>query len=199
MASARSICSSGVTQTGQPGPWIIRTPSGSSSSMPCRTIVWVWPPQTSMRVHGRVVAAWISSSRRRARTGSGTRRGTSRRHLPAGQGDADLLLDGVAHGAEHVQGALRLRLVDLADGEADVDDHVVADLGPGNVGQAGLLADAAVLDHRHRQPTGVVDLEHLPWDPEAHGAHLPSSRAAATAACPWLMPPSLQGTRWLTN
>ena len=56
------MISSGVTQTGQPGPWIISTPSGSSWSMPCRMIEWVWPPQTSIIAQGRVVAAWIWSS-----------------------------------------------------------------------------------------------------------------------------------------
>jgi len=39
MTSALSICSSGVTQTGQPGPWIIRTPAGNASSIPCFTSV----------------------------------------------------------------------------------------------------------------------------------------------------------------
>ena len=80
IASALSTCSSGVTQTGQPGPWIIRTPSGSASSIPCFTIVWVWPPQTSMRVHGRVVTRWISAISFFARTGS---RYSSRYFTPA--------------------------------------------------------------------------------------------------------------------
>ena len=70
MASALSMISSGVTQTGQPGPWIISTPSGSSWSMPCRMIECVWPPQTSIIAHGRVVSAWIWSTRRLARSGS---------------------------------------------------------------------------------------------------------------------------------
>ncbi len=52
ISSARSISSSGVTQTGQPGPWIISTWSGISWSMPCRMIEWVCPPQTSMIAHG---------------------------------------------------------------------------------------------------------------------------------------------------
>jgi hypothetical protein len=51
---------------GQPGPWIIRTPFGSASSMPCLTSVWVWPPQTSINAHGRVVMRWISSTSLRA-------------------------------------------------------------------------------------------------------------------------------------
>ena len=41
ISSALSIISSGVTHTGQPGPWISSTPSGSSWSMPCRMIEWV--------------------------------------------------------------------------------------------------------------------------------------------------------------
>ena len=48
ISSALSMISSGVTQTGQPGPWIISISSGSSWSMPCRMIEWVCPPQTSM-------------------------------------------------------------------------------------------------------------------------------------------------------
>ena len=70
IASALSTCSSGVTQTGQPGPWIIRTPTGNASSIPCLTIVCVCPPQTSIRVHGRVVTRWISATSFLARTGS---------------------------------------------------------------------------------------------------------------------------------
>ena len=61
MASALSIISSGVTQTGQPGPWISSISSGSSWSMPLRMIEWVCPPQTSIMAHGRVVMARISS------------------------------------------------------------------------------------------------------------------------------------------
>lgn len=69
-AMARSRVSSGVTQTGQPGPWIIRIPAGNSSSMPWRTRVWVWPPHTSMIRQGRVAVRRSSSSSRRASTGS---------------------------------------------------------------------------------------------------------------------------------
>ena len=52
MASALSIISSGVTQTGQPGPWIISISRGSIWSMPFRMIECVWPPQTSMMFQG---------------------------------------------------------------------------------------------------------------------------------------------------
>ncbi len=38
---ARSICSRGVTHTGQPGPWIISTELSSSSLRPWRTMVCV--------------------------------------------------------------------------------------------------------------------------------------------------------------
>jgi hypothetical protein len=38
ISSALSMSSSGVTHTGQPGPWIISTWSGMSWSMPCRMI-----------------------------------------------------------------------------------------------------------------------------------------------------------------
>ena len=64
--SALSICSSGVTHTGQPGPWIISTAPSSSSSSPCRTIVCVCPPQTSMSVHGRVAVLRMRSMSGRA-------------------------------------------------------------------------------------------------------------------------------------
>jgi len=64
ISSALSMISSGVTHTGQPGPWIISTPSGSSWSMPCRMIEWVCPPQTSIIAQCWVVTAWIWSSSR---------------------------------------------------------------------------------------------------------------------------------------
>ena len=45
---ASSIKSAGVTQTGQPGPEIRFTCSGSSFRIPSRNISWVCVPQTSM-------------------------------------------------------------------------------------------------------------------------------------------------------
>ncbi len=41
IAWARSIISSEVTQTGQPGPWTSSTDSGIIRSIPYRTIEWV--------------------------------------------------------------------------------------------------------------------------------------------------------------
>ena len=60
MAWALSICSSGVTHTGQPGPCTSSISSGSRRSTPCLTIECVCPPHTSMSVHGRVVTRAIS-------------------------------------------------------------------------------------------------------------------------------------------
>ncbi len=71
MAIARSISSSGVTQTGQPGPWTRRTSSGSSSSIPNLRMEWVCPPQTSMSVQGRVTVSRIR--RTTASTAAGSR------------------------------------------------------------------------------------------------------------------------------
>jgi len=56
MAMALSISSRGVTQTGQPGPWTSVSDFGSSSSTPNLMMAWVWPPQISMMVHGRVAS-----------------------------------------------------------------------------------------------------------------------------------------------
>src|SRR5579863_10307306 len=63
MARALSMSSSGVTQTGQPGPWIISIPAGSIWSIPFLMMEWVWPPQTSMIFQGRVAMEWISRAR----------------------------------------------------------------------------------------------------------------------------------------
>ena len=41
MASPLSMMSTGVTQTGQPGPWIKVSSGGSSLSMPKRRNAWV--------------------------------------------------------------------------------------------------------------------------------------------------------------
>src|ERR1019366_3278869 len=64
------MISSGVTQTGQPGPWTSSSCGGSNSSMPYRMSVWVCPPQISMRTQGRVTVAAISATRERASLGS---------------------------------------------------------------------------------------------------------------------------------
>ena len=74
--------------------------------------------------------------------------------------------------AQELERPERLLLVDLADREADVDDDVVAELDLRDVGQAGLLADAAEVDLAHPQAGVVADLDDLAGDAEAHGAFL---------------------------
>ena len=70
MARARSMVSRGVTQTGQPGPWTRVISGGSSWSMPWRMMEWVWPPQISMMVQGRVTVAAMRPSSALASWGS---------------------------------------------------------------------------------------------------------------------------------
>ena len=62
IATAWSRTSSGVTQTGQPGPCSSVIWGGRRVSRPYRTIAWVCPPQTSMIVQGRVVIFAIASA-----------------------------------------------------------------------------------------------------------------------------------------
>ena len=69
-AIAWSIISSGVTQTGQPGPCTSVDAGGSSSSMPYLTMACVCPPQTSMIVHGRVDGSRIAATHCSAAAGS---------------------------------------------------------------------------------------------------------------------------------
>src|SRR4051812_17590717 len=122
-ASARSICSSGVTHTGQPGPWMTRTFPGNSRSMPLRMSVCVCPPHTSMTDHGRVAVRAIEATSARARSGS---RYSSRYFMVVPQ---------LAHLAQHFKQALGLGGVEPADGDAGVDDDVLADLRLGHARQ----------------------------------------------------------------
>ncbi len=75
-STAWSMSSTGVTQTGQPGPWTSVMPGGSSSSRPNFTIAWVWPPQISITVQGRVAARAMRGGQRLHRP---RRRGIRRR------------------------------------------------------------------------------------------------------------------------
>ena len=63
ICTALSINSSGVTQTGQPGPCTSSISFGSNSSSPNFTMAWVCPPQISMIVHGCVVILRISCAK----------------------------------------------------------------------------------------------------------------------------------------
>src|SRR5438132_11629222 len=70
MACARSIISSEVTHTGHPGPWTSSIPPGRNSSIPYLTMLWVWPPHTSIRTHGRRAVREIAASSLRAAAAS---------------------------------------------------------------------------------------------------------------------------------
>ena len=101
--------------------------------MPWRISVWVWPPQTSMIVHGRVTVRAMSSSSARATSSS---RYSSRYLMPIASGsDAVGILRQVdvlevAHLREQRVGARGLLLVHHADREPDVDHDPVADARP---------------------------------------------------------------------
>src|SRR5215469_10539724 len=124
MAWARSIISSDVTQTGQPGPWTSSTSGGRTRSMPYLTMVCVWPPH--------------------------------------------LQLVELVHLAEVLEDAAGLRLVEARQGEADVDEDVVAGPGVADVLQADALADAAEIDLAHQHVVFAVGFDHLAGDAEAH-------------------------------
>ena len=59
-------------------------------------------------------------------------------------------------------------LVDPADGEPHVDQHVVADFRLGSVGQAGILEDAAEVDLAHGQIVLHVDFDQPTGYAETH-------------------------------
>src|SRR4051794_10871475 len=133
--TARSINSSGVTHTGQPGPWTSVTSGGSSSSTRGRTIECVCPPQTSMSTHGWVTAARIAASSRPTAAGS---RYSSRKRIAA---FPDLVqFAGLGQQGEHAVG---LGLVEPGEGEPDVHQGVLADCDVRDVFQADPLEDAA--------------------------------------------------------
>ena len=64
------------------------------------------------------------------------------------------------------QRALRGLLVEALDREPDVHDHVLADLGVGNVLQAHVFAEAAEVDHRHQRAVLFLEAEDLPRNRE---------------------------------
>src|SRR5919106_6522434 len=96
-------------------------------------MVWVWPPHTSMNLYCRPgshrAAIWAAS----AWAFSASRNSSTKRTLGllplldpgVGQG-GQLVGVGLADPLEEVEGGLGLLLVDLGQGEADVDQHPVA-------------------------------------------------------------------------
>ena len=161
IACARSIISSDVTQTGQPGPCTSSTSGGRIRSIPYLTMVCVWPPQTSMIVHGRVTVRAIAAASFRAASPS---RYSSRYFMT----DGSLQLVELVHLLEEREDPPRLVLVDPREGEADVDEHVVAGPDLGDVLEADALGDAAEVDLAHQHVVLAIGLDHLPGYREAH-------------------------------
>src|SRR4051812_12838680 len=163
-ATARSISSSGVTHTGQPGPWTSVTSGGNSSSIPWRTIECVCPPHTSISTHGRVTADRMAASSRPTAAGS---RYSSRKRIVA---FPDLVQRaGLGQEGEHAAG---LVLVEPGEGEPDVDQGVLADGDVRDVFEADPLEDAAEIDPAHEQVVLAVHLDDFAGDAQAHGASL---------------------------
>src|SRR5262245_53455419 len=146
IARARSIISSGVTHTGQPGPWTRRTSCGNSRSMPLRTRVCVWPPQTSMIVHGRDTVRRMPRSRPSARSGS---RYSSRNFM------GHLLL--FAQFAQLSQQSIGLGRVGAADGDAGVDDDIVPGHGRRDATGADAPPQAVELHQRVVEPVRLAE------------------------------------------
>src|SRR5271157_3899136 len=164
IATALSISSIGVTQTGQPGPWTSVISRGSKSSRPLLTMVWVWPPQISMIVQGRVTRlrmAWASCSAAF----------WSRYSL---RNFTEFLFQR-AQFREILEDALRFGFVNDADGETHVDEDVFADFGFGSIGQVDFLADAAEVDFADAEGdvAAVGDFNYAAWNSETHVYFLP--------------------------
>src|SRR5262245_31908874 len=193
IARARSIISSGVTHTGQPGPWTRRTSSGNSRSMPLRTRVCVWPPQTSMIVHGRVTVRRMTRSRRSPSSGSRYSSRNFMGHL--------LSFPQLAQLSEQ---SLGLGGVDAADGDAGVDDDIVSGYGIRDATRADAPPQAVELHQRVVEPVRIAEtLDDPTWNAKTHQTS-PRSKpqvASATASCPTASPPSPGGTRlaWYTR
>ena len=86
-------------------------------------------------------------------------------------GVAELFIEH-AHGAEEAQRLLGGCFVELGDGEADMDDRVVADLDFGHIGQADLFFDAGKIDLAHADAIDFIDGFDLARDTQAHGEFL---------------------------
>src|SRR5450631_25233 len=225
MATALSIRSIGVTQTGQPGPCTSVMSRGSKSSKPLLTMVWVCPPQISMTVQGRVTFFHICRD-------SCSAAFWSRYSL---RNFTEFLLKSTEF-FQILEDALRFVLVNHADGEADVNENIFSNFRFGNVGEADLFADAAEVDLTDSESdvASVHDFHQPAWNCETHvvaspklarSAGVPPAVASASCsrfvllsgcvgetptrkprgrrrynllitACPKLSPPSLGGTRW---
>ena len=188
MAIAWSISSTGVTQTGQPGP--------------CSSVIAVGQHLVDAVADDRVGLAAADLHDRPGprgdardrlgecgarRRGRGTRRDISCRSSSA----ASIPPDRRASAAPPPR---RSR----SDREADVDEHVIADLRLRHVGEVDRFDDAA-----ERDPARAASAGPRPRCSAAlreprgtSGASPAISGRAAKAAWPTARPPSLGGTRW---
>src|SRR5579863_2033386 len=163
MATALLINSMGVTHTGQPGPCTRVISPGSRSSRPLLTMVWVWPPQISMIVHGRVTFWRIAPANCSAAF-------WSRYSL---RNFTEFLLQ-PAHLFQVLEDALGLVLVDHADSEPDVDQDVLPDFSFGCVRQIDVFADAAEIDFADAEGNvaSIDDFYQSAWNCKAHRLNL---------------------------
>src|SRR5271165_2432713 len=159
MATALSISSTGVTQTGQPGPCTSEISRGSRSSRPLLTMVWVWPPQISMIVHERVTFPRIACA-------SCSAAFWSRYSL---RNFTEFLFQ-ASEFFEVLEDSFGLGLVDHTDGETDVDEDILADLGLRSVGQVDVFADAAEVDLglAEGNVATVDNFDYATWNCETH-------------------------------
>src|SRR5579864_1773536 len=159
MATALSINSIGVTQTGHPGPCTSVISFGSRSSRPLLTMVCVWPPHISMIVQGRVTFLRIAPASCSAAFWS---RYSLRKFT-------EFLLHR-AHFFQDLEDALGFFLVDDTNGESHMDENVFADFGLGSVGEVDLFADAAEVHFPDAKGdvAGVSDFNDAAWNCKAH-------------------------------
>ena len=213
ISSALSMISSGVTQTGQPGPWIISISSGSSWSMPCRMIEWVWPPQTSIIAHGRGHRGVDVVEQPPGQLGVAElvevlhRAPPSRRPSPACVGRA---LPGVAELllelAESRRSSSSVSSADSSSSRCSANPTWTMMYSPtcevGHVLQAHLLAHAAEVDLGHPGAVAVLDVRapcRVPlgtWaSPRVSLVARSTVAGRPTISWPSARPPSLGGTR----
>ena len=73
------------------------------------------------------------------------------------------------HLAEILEDLLRLRFIDAAEGKADVDDDVIADVGFGDVSEADFLEDAAEINFAGaHQGVFAADAGDFTWNSQTH-------------------------------
>src|SRR5918999_4476826 len=139
-------------------------------------MVWVWPPHTSMNLYCRPgshrAAIWAAS----AWAFSASRNSSTKRtlgllpllDLGVGQG-GQLVRVGLADPLEEVESGLGLLLVDLGEGEADVDQDPVARLQLLVLQQADVDGPLDSADVDLGQVGAVVhELDDLTRDAETH-------------------------------